>query len=445
VKRATPLWAAAAWTVAAWAPAQPADPPAAPDPPVDEPAPAPKPAAQAPAPAPAAPAAAQGAPDARGPAAAAQGGPAGTPVLGLPVTVGGHITPSFTLRVRPEALPRDQVEYGFEAAAGLVLRANPFDMWSAVLHVIFTLEVTRIVTDVKQVDQDGDGDIDSTVLVQDELVVPGAVLEEAFITFQPWKELGVRAGVMPIPFTLAQQTSITQRLFPNRPTPNDVFIAGSDVGALLMGNFSEERVTASVGAFDGSSLGLRFQRTVSRGLALAGRVDVNPFGGFPVREGDEKRSAFRLGAGFGTVYRPQTLYDEGSGYDTASAHDIRICASLRMAYAGIFLGVEYLRAQQTDSISSRPRTAEGAYAQASYFFLVRPSFGLGPAGRLGFTIEDEDVDPRTTASTEVGVSLYPRADAPEPDALKLTANYVGERRFEGEYAHGGQVSLQLRF
>ena len=52
---------------------------------------------------------------------------------------------------------------------------------------------------------------------------------------------------------------------------------------------------------------------------------------------------------------------------------------------------------------------------------------------------------RTTASTEIGLSFYPRADAPQPDILKLTLNYIGERRFEGEYAHGGEASLQLRF
>ncbi|MEJ7728430.1 MAG: porin [Polyangiaceae bacterium] len=363
----------------------------------------------------------------------------------LPLTIGAHITPSFDFKVRPEALPRDGTEYGFRTVAGVVLRASPLPMWSGVLHVLFEVQVKEVVTDVSGVDANGDGALEGTESTRETLIVPGARLEEAFITFQPLKQLAVRAGVMPIPFTLAQQTPITQRLFPNRPLPNDVFIAGSDIGALLLGDLAEGVLTASAGAFNGESLGLRLRGTDGRGIAMAARADVNPFGAFPVREGDEQRSAFRLGVGLGTVYRPQKLFDESSGYSTTVSHDVRLAASLRMAYAGIYLGLEYLRAQQTDTISDRPRLAEGAYVQASYFWLLRPTFAIAPVGRLGFTIEDEAVDDRTTASTELGLSFYPRADAPQPDILKLTLNYIGERRFEGEYAHGAEASMQLRF
>ena len=372
--------------------------------------------------------------------------PADTRLLGgLPMTVGAHLTPSFDFRVRPDALPRDRTDYGFGTVAGVVLRAAPLPMWSGVLHVLFEVQVQEVVTDVRPVDANGDGFVEELEVTRDTLVVPGARLEEAFITFQPWKQLAVRAGVMPIPFTLAQQTPITQRLFPKRPLPNDVFIAGSDIGALLLGDLADGVLTASAGAFNGDSLGLRLRGTDGRGIAMAARADLNPFGSFPVREGDEQRSAFRLGVGLGTVYRPQKLFDEASGYSTTVSHDVRLAASLRMAYAGIYLGLEYLRAQQTDTISDRPRLAEGAYVQASYFWLLRPTFAIAPVGRLGFTIEDEAVDDRTTASTELGMSFYPRADAPQPDILKLTLNYIGERRFEGEYAHGGEASLQLRF
>jgi hypothetical protein len=272
------------------------------------------------------------------------------------------------------------------------------------------------------------------------------MIEEATATFAPHPVVDIRAGIMRIPFTLEQQTPNAELMFPNRSPPNDVFLTSSDVGALLEGHFGSGRLEASAGVFSGNSLGLTLKSTVVRGVATSFRADVNPFGAFPFWEGDPKRGPFRLGAGFGLIYRPVTLYDEESGYEVASAHDVRVCASLRMAFAGIFLGVEYLHRQQTDSASSRPQTADGAYAQASYFFRILTWLGIAPIGRLGFVVEDTSVEPRTTGWTDAGISLYPAADAPEPDALSLTVQYLGERRFtEGESAHGALSQLRVRF
>jgi len=199
--------------------------------------------------------------------------------------------------------------------------------------------------------------------------------------------------------------------------------------------------------FNGTSLGLRRQNVEPRGITGAFRADVNPFGKFTHEgEGDPKRGPFRLGAGFGLMFTPATLFDSRTGTEPRSVYDLRFAASLRMAIRGAYLAAEYFRRQQVDDFSSRPEVADGAYAQVAVFIPLVDWFGLEPIFRAGFVADDQTFDPRLTGNIDAGFNLYPKADADPPDQVKLTLLYLGERRFsESEEAHGGAISVLLKF
>jgi len=343
----------------------------------------------------------------------------------------------------PDAVPRDELQYGFVGGAGLVIDARPFEMWRGRLHLLFGSELVEAVTAVSLADLGGDGDVDTVDTSTTELA--RSVVQEATVTFQPVDVVGARVGAMRIPFTLQQQSANTALLFTTRSTANEVFTSGSDLGALIYGDVWDSRILASIGVFNGDSLGLLIEDAERRSVALSVRTDINPFGAFPFGEGDHRQGPFRLGVGFGLLYSPGTLFDERTGTEPHAVHDTRIAASLRMAVHGLYVAAEYFRRQQADDFSFRPRIADGAYGQLAFFFRIANRVGLEPVARVGFTADDQAFDPRFIGYTDAGFNVYPEAsDGDDPDRLKITLNYVGERRFtEDEDAHGAAIGLQL--
>jgi len=354
------------------------------------------------------------------------------------VELSGYLSPGFGLQYRPTALPRDELEHGFFGSAGLIVQARPFEMWHGTVHLLFGAETVAVLTDVEPY---GSGSLWTT-----KKALWQTLIEEATVAFEPLDWLGIKAGAMRMPFTLQQQSANTALLFPNRSGPNESFVSGADLGALVQGNVAKGILTTSLGVFNGDSLGLLFEDTVARGVVLSFRADVNPFGALSFDEGDAGRGPFRLGLGFGALWRPATWYDSRTGFEVASMHDVRMAAALRLAVAGFYFGAEYLRRQQVDDFTSRPQVADGAYGQMSYYLEVIDALALEPIARVGFAITDESFDPRLIGWMDGGLSFYPRADASRPDRIKLTLQYVGEKRFdEGVEAHGGQASARLLF
>jgi hypothetical protein len=376
--------------------------------------------------------------------AGGEAGAAGEEPFVPSVDLAGYLSPGFGLRYRPEALPVDQLEHGFFGTAGLIVKAAPVEMWTGTVHLLFSTSVLRAVTGVSVFDYGGDGEIDGVAYTWQE--VPGVVMEEATVAFDPIQYIGVKAGAMRIPFTLQQQSSNTALMFPGRSAPNEVFQSGADLGALVYSNVGDGHFKPSFGVFNGDSLGLTLQDIEARGVVLSARADVNPFGAFPFDEGDTEGGGFRLGLGAGLMYRPATLYDGRTGYELTSMDELRIAASVRMAIAGFYVGAEYLRRQQTDEFTSRPHVADGAYAQLSYFFRVIEQLALEPIARVGFVAKDETFDPRLTGWVDGGINVYPAAAAERPDLVRLSLQYLGERRFtEQEEAHGASISARLLF
>jgi hypothetical protein len=246
-----------------------------------------------------------------------------------------------------------------------------------------------------------------------------------------------------IPFSAQGRTFNPALMFTRRSAPNDVFLFGTDLGALAQLGVLDDKLELSTGVFNGT--GLAVSRSNERGALVSGRIDVNPLGGFPFSEGDLERGKFRFGVGAGLLYFPSRIYDDAGNDTRTRARDLRMTGSLRLAVRGFYLQGEYLRRQRTDSLSSRPLIADGAYGQTSVFVPIGDKLGLAPMGRFGWTTTDRRIDPRTVYYGEAGVALY-LASRDRPDGLRVLAQYVGENRVtEHEVAHGAAVQLQLRF
>lgn len=356
----------------------------------------------------------------------------------------GYLQPSFGYKSRPDAVPRDRTEYGaYASKAGFTLRGERFEDWHYTVHLVIDSSAMAVLTDVDLVDRDGGGDPEKLDTTSRD--VTGTLIEEISIRYQPWSFFGLTAGQMRIPFTVAHRSANTALMFPTRAGPNEEFLSGSDRGLLAEVSVLEGRTRASAGAFHGGSLLLSSELESTRGLVYSLRTDVEPLGQLPAAENDFERGPFRFGIGFGLLFRDAKVYD-ATGYEATVVRDVRVSASLRAMFAGIYLQSEILRRLRTDNLSSRPEQTTGFYGQASYYFPIVKKVALSPIARVGKTIEDETVRPLETLFIEGGLALYPAADQESPNDLRLLVQYVGERRVseEGENAHGaiGQISYR---
>jgi hypothetical protein len=361
------------------------------------------------------------------------------------IDLGGYLRPGFRFLMRPDARPVDELSYGFFGTFALSVDAEPFEMWRALLQVEFLPHHLTIIREIQAVDTDGDEVAEEITWV--ESAFPGIDIPEASVAFVPHPVFQLKAGLMRIPFTLQQQSANADTMFPSRSAPNDRFLSGADLGALAAGDFLDGIVVTSLGVFNGASLGLRSPTVEPRGIVLSFRGDVNPFGRFLYEgEGDPKRGPFRLGLGGGLLFGPTTIFDARTGTEPREIYDLRFAASLRMAVRGVYVAAEYFRRQQVDDFSSRPEVADAAYAQLGVFIPLPLGLGIEPMARLGFVADDQTFDPRFIGWIDAGVNFYPRADAEEPDQVKLTLQYNGQRRFtEQEEAHGGTIAVLLKF
>lgn len=353
------------------------------------------------------------------------------------VAISGFVSPSLSVQVRPDAVPRDRLQAGVSGStAGFKLAGTPVPTLSFAIDLRLGRDPVMAVVGVTPVDVDNDGTIDTVVPVLHEVV--SNLVREVSITWAPYPALSLKAGRMPIPFTSTAQSADTSLLFPQRASPNAVFIADDDLGALVQTGVPEW-VRLTLGVFNGT--GVAPGAASTRGVAWLGRVDVTPAGAFDFGESTGGTSPFRLGIGAGAVWHPYTDFDP-SGSPFRRVSDLRLSGSLRVAVAGLNLGAEVLWRSQTDSLSHRPDRATGAYVQGGY---VLP-LGIEPIARFGGTMADQTFEPRLTLWTDAGLNVYPAARSDHPDKIRVTAQYVGEFHVtEAETAHGAAARVQVSF
>ncbi len=360
------------------------------------------------------------------------------------LAIHGYLQPQFGVRLRPGALPAARAEYGaLSSRAGIVFSGSPARFFSYVLHLSLDARLLSVVTGVNLVDTNGDGVAEGVDTAKRASLA--TLFEQVTVAFEPTSWFQLSLGAMRVPFTVSQKSVNTALMFPSRPGPNEVFLSGADQGILAVVHPLDDRVVASLGLYSGASLGLLQEGTTSRSPLFSLRVDVAPFGKLPQAEADFSQGALRIGLGVGGIYTAGTLFGK-AGYELTETRDVRMSASFRLAFRGVFLQAEALRRLRTDGVSSRPNVATGAYAQGSVFVKINDAIGIAPVGRLGFSSEDESTRGRRTVYYEAGLALYPAANLARPDTVRVLGQYFGESRtVEAEYAHGGALQVQVLF
>ena len=348
----------------------------------------------------------------------------------------GYISPQFQAVSRPDARPADQSRIGMtKSKAGLIFDGQVVPTWHFRVHFVVGGDTFEALTSASPVDENNDGTTD-TVYTRSQAAT-GNMIVESTITYRPIDELQFKLGRMRIPFTSQAQSANTDLMFPERSGPNETFLSGSDMGALVKTELWDEKILASTGVFNGTSTGL--YNTQRRSVLYTSRIDLNPLGSFGFSETSEWQGPFLLGVGGGWIHNPYTAFDN-NGYPTVGVTDTRWSGSARIAYYGLYVVGEYLTRQQLDSMSSRPEWASGWYGQAGWHLPM----GLEPMFRMGEATVDESFDPRTTKWLDAGMNFYPAQKAKRTDQVKLTVHYLRENRVdENETAQGMSMRAQV--
>lgn len=351
-----------------------------------------------------------------------------------PIELSGYVQPQFGVRYRPGAVPRDRTDYSAgDTRAGFIVDGQPLEGWRYTLHLVVNADVINAVS------QESGGSDSALSRTQNAIE-----LERAAVDWDPTANIGVSLGQMRIPFSVEGQISNTSLMFPNRAEANQVFLRGSDLGALARLSARDDKLRLAAGVFNGTDATSSIE-TGARGPLYAIRADIDPMG--PMEDGgrDTLRGPLKFGFGAGVIYYPSTTFDS-AGFEGPKMRDLRASLSARAAVRGVYLQAELLRRQRTDSLSSRPLIATGAYGQASYYMPLDDNMAISPMARLGWAVEDQSFDPRERVWTEAGMSLHLRTARQDPDDLRITLQYLGEHRLtERESAHGAVAQMQLRW
>jgi len=352
--------------------------------------------------------------------------------------ISGYVSPAFNITLRPGAREVDFLDVGIRSSkAGLIFYGRPVDKWRFKVDLVIGHDLFDALASVDLVDTNNDGDPDRVATTTVQAI--SSIVEETSITWAPAKEFHVRLGRLRIPFTSQSQSHFMTLMFPSRAEVNEVFLRGTDLGGLGEWNLGEGKFRGSVGLFNGTNLAAGSGNV--KGVLITGRMDLNPLGDFEFSESRVTGGPFLLGVGAGIVYNPYNSYDS-AGVRDVLVNDLRASVSLRMAVGGVYFVTEGLFRRQVDSLTDRPLTDAGAYAQLG----VYAPAGVEPAVRAGWAGQDLSFDARHTVWAEGGLNFYPARTDERPDAIKFTILYLGEFRLtEREYAHGAMVRAQVKF
>lgn len=363
--------------------------------------------------------------------------PVGWQDLASKIDISGYLLPQFEIVSVPSALPRDRTAYGARGTrAGFAFYGSPWPEFSYLAHVTITPAGAENLALLSAGGQPSTG---FTVTAQTSIEI-----EEASVSYRPWKHLLFRTGLLRVPFSLGQVTPIPEQMFPFRPSITGEFQSGSDASFLGTLDLFDSKLQVNASVFLGASLGALNPNQTVRGPAFLGSVVAQPLGPMSMREGDEARGPFRFALGFGTIYRSAKAFDT-TGYEASTFDDTRFSAWARASFKGLYAQGEYLRRLRTDDLSGRPQKSEGGYGQASYYQPIGP-VGLAPLFRGGVIQTSADFSPSKYTEFVGGLAFHPHGKDAEPEKLRILLLYlVAHTSPLEEVEKEGIVQLQLEF
>lgn len=351
--------------------------------------------------------------------------------------ISGFVKPSLSVKYRPVAVPASQFQVGFEEAkAGLRLEEEGRRL-DYHLYLYLTGETVEVLTRAIPLDTDNDGNADKIFTLDTKAAKN--LLREAWVNWNFTEGIKLKMGRMAVPFTSQAQAPDTELMFPNRASPNAVFLGQRDIGALVKLTPQSERASLQAGIFNGT--GSAVGEVSQTGILYALRLDLAPLGPFSAVETGATQDPWKIGWGLGFVIRPYTLYD-GSGYPSSGVVDMRATTSFRVTGRNLHFLAEALARYATDTLTDRPLIDYGAFGQVGYYTRL----GVEPVFRLGWVNEDTSFSPQQIYWGEAGANFYLPEENAETKPARLGIHYTNEYRYtEREMAHGASAQLLVYF
>ena len=258
--------------------------------------------------------------------------------------------------------------------------------------------------------------------------------EDVFLNYRFGTPLSIQAGQYKPPQARQELTGAGRQLFPERSLANDTFNLGRDLGVQASGAFADHLLAYRLGIFNGN--GPNTRNPDNRHM-LAGRLDVNPLGAYPLDEAALQRDKplINIGASFawqkvgpldvGTAFNADNdvmdvaLNLDQARYVTTPTNDGRSnfitdfgnhltwllwTANLNAAWKGAAFAAEYYRLNADPAVGA-DWNADGYYVQGAYQII--PS-ALELAARYS-QVKSTDADSSArfhTAETQFGANYY---------------------------------------
>ena len=351
--------------------------------------------------------------------------------------ISGFVKPSLSLKYRPVAVPAEQIQVGFEETKGGLRLEEEGRRLDYHLYLYLTGETVTVLTRAIPLDTDNDGNADKIFTLSTSAAKN--LLREAWVRWNFNEGVKLKLGRMAVPFTSQAQSPDTELMFPNRASPNAVFLGQRDIGALATLTPQSERVSLQGGVFNGT--GAAVGEVSQTGVLYAMRLDVHPLGPFSQVETGATQDPWKVGWGIGLVVRPYTVYDS-SGYPSSGVVDTRATTSFRLTGRNLHFLAEGLARYSTDTLTDRPLIDYGAFGQVGYY----TRSGVEPVFRLGWVSEDTTFSPQQIYWGEAGMNIHLPESNPEIKPARLGVHYTNEYRYtEQEMAHGASVQMLVYF
>lgn len=351
--------------------------------------------------------------------------------------ISGFVKPALSVKYRPVAVPAQQLQVGFEETQGGLRLEETGRRLDYHLYLYLTGETIQVLTRAIPLDTDNDGNADKIFTLTTNAAKN--LLREAWVNWNFNEGVKLKIGRMAVPFTSQAQSPDTELMFPNRASPNAVFLGQRDIGALASVTPQSETVSLQAGVFNGTGSGVG--EVSQTGVLYALRFDLAPLGPFSQDETGATQDPWKIGWGIGLVFRPYTLYDS-AGYPSSGVVDTRATTSFRITGRNIHFLAEALARYTTDTLTDRPLIDYGAFGQFGYYTRA----GIEPVVRLGWVNEDTSFSAQQVYWGEAGLNIY----LPEPNVAaqpaRLGVHYTNEYRYtEREMAHGASAQLLVYF
>ena len=351
--------------------------------------------------------------------------------------ISGFVKPTLSLKYRPVAVPAEQFQVGFEETQGGLRLEEDGRRLDYHLYLYLTGETVNVLTRAIPLDTDNDGNADK-IFTQSTSAAKN-LLREAWVRWNFTEGVKLKLGRMAVPFTSQAQAPDTELMFPNRASPNAVFLGQRDIGALATLTPQSERVSLQGGVFNGTGAGVG--EVSQTGILYAFRLDVVPLGPFSRVETGATQDPWKIGWGIGLAIRPYTLYDS-SGYPSSGVVDTRATTSFRITGRNLHFLAEALARYTTDTLTDRPLIDYGAFGQVGYYTRA----GVEPVFRFGWVSEDTTFSTQQIYWGEAGINVYLPESSVDAKPARLGLHYTNEYRYtEREMAHGASVQLLVYF